>query len=421
LLKILKPKSEFSKNVLTLMTGTSIAQAIPIAISPILTRIYSPEDFGLYALYMSLVSIIAVIATGRYEVAIMLPKKDEDAINIVFLSIIIAFLVSLIILLIVLVFNTQITKLLGNPEISYWLYLIPISVLLTGTYQSLNYWYNRKKKYKRLATSRVIQSSTTATMNLSMGVGGFGNSGLILGGVLGQGMATFILGRLTWKENYSILISFSKLKIFALLKKYIEFPIVNLPHAFLNNISSNLPILLLSYFFNNKIVGFYSLSNKIITIPMGIITNSFGQVFFQRMLMQDVSYIDRKIFFKKSMIKLLSLSFFPAFLIFIFAQDIFSFIFGDAWKIAGYYTQILIPMLYLRFTGSIVSSVVIIFDQQRKAFVIEIISTILRIFSLVIGGVYGDVVIGLVLYSLTSSIITLYRLYWYYQIVKRSK
>ena len=97
----LKPKSEFSRNVLTLMTGTTIAQAIPIAISPILTRIYAPEDFGMFALYMSVASIISVIATGRYELAIMLPKKDEDAVNIVALSIIISFFVSFISLLIV--------------------------------------------------------------------------------------------------------------------------------------------------------------------------------------------------------------------------------------------------------------------------------------------------------------------------------
>ena len=113
-----KPKSEFSRNVLTLMTGTTIAQAIPIAISTILTRIYTPEDFGIFALYMSIASMIAVVATGRYELAIMLPKKDEDAVSIVALSIIISFFVSFIALLIVSIFNTEIASLLGNPEIS---------------------------------------------------------------------------------------------------------------------------------------------------------------------------------------------------------------------------------------------------------------------------------------------------------------
>ena len=78
----LKPKSEFTRNVLTLMTGTTIAQAIPIAISPILTRLYTPKDFGVLALFVAITSIFGSIANGRYELAIMLPKKDEDAINI---------------------------------------------------------------------------------------------------------------------------------------------------------------------------------------------------------------------------------------------------------------------------------------------------------------------------------------------------
>lgn len=180
------------------MTGTTIAQAIPIAISPILTRIYTPEDF---ALYMAIASILSVVATGRYEMAIMLPKKDEDAINIVALSIAISFFVSFIPFLIVFIFNTQITELLGNPEISNWLYFIPVTVLLTGIYQSFNYWSNRKKQYKRLATSRVIQSSAASATNLGMGFGGFGTSGLILGQILGQSVAATILGRVVWMED----------------------------------------------------------------------------------------------------------------------------------------------------------------------------------------------------------------------------
>ena len=104
MLNKLKPKSEFSKNVLTLMTGTTIAQAIPIAISPILTRIYTPEDFGVLALFVAITTIFGTIANGRYELAIMLPKKDEDAINIFALGFIITCFISLILLILVLIF-----------------------------------------------------------------------------------------------------------------------------------------------------------------------------------------------------------------------------------------------------------------------------------------------------------------------------
>jgi len=99
----LKPKSEFSRNVLTLMTGTTIAQAIPIAISPIVTRIYTPEDFGIFALFIAIITIFGSIANGRYELAIMLPKKDEDAINIFALGFIIISVMSLFLLILVVI------------------------------------------------------------------------------------------------------------------------------------------------------------------------------------------------------------------------------------------------------------------------------------------------------------------------------
>ena len=98
-----RAKSEFTKNVLTLMTGTSIAQAIPIAITPILTRIYSPNEFGLFALYMSIVSVVVIMATGRYELAIVLPKNNEDAANIVALSLVITLFISLLSLIVITV------------------------------------------------------------------------------------------------------------------------------------------------------------------------------------------------------------------------------------------------------------------------------------------------------------------------------
>ena len=131
-------KSEFNRNVLTLMTGTTIAQAIPIAITPILTRIYTPEDFGVFALFMAIASIFGTIVNGRYELAIMLPRKNEDAINIFALGFIIAFVISLILLILVLVFNNYFVNLLGNKEIGVWLFFMPITVFLVGLWKLLN-------------------------------------------------------------------------------------------------------------------------------------------------------------------------------------------------------------------------------------------------------------------------------------------
>ncbi|MAE10064.1 MAG: translocase, partial [Candidatus Marinimicrobia bacterium] len=128
--EILNLKSEFSKNVLTLVTGTTIAQAIPIAISPILTRIYTPEDFGVLALFISITTILGTIANGRYELAIVLPKRDNNALELTALSIIITMGFSLLLVILVILFHDPLLSYLNNDRFSFWLYLIPLSVLL---------------------------------------------------------------------------------------------------------------------------------------------------------------------------------------------------------------------------------------------------------------------------------------------------
>ena len=193
--------SEFSKNVITLMTGTMLAQALPIAISPILTRLYSPDDFGAFALFMSITSIFGAIITARYELSIMLPKLNSDAANLVVLSLSIAFSLSIILLIVVFVFNDQIVSFLGNTDLKNWLYFIPLSVLLTGVYQSLNYWSNRNKKYKRLASAKVIQSSMKGGATTGFGFLNIGAMGLVFGSIIGQLFSTIFLFFLVKKNN----------------------------------------------------------------------------------------------------------------------------------------------------------------------------------------------------------------------------
>ena len=367
----LKPKSEFSRNVLTLMTGATVSQAIPIAITPILTRIYTPEDFGIFALYVSIATIFATIATGRYELAIMLPKKDEDAVNIVILSILITFIISLITFLIVFLFNRQITNLLGNSEISNWLYLIPLTVLLTGIYQSFNLWSNRKKQYKRLAISSVIQSGATGSTNLGMGFGGFGASGLIVGGVIGQAIATSVLVKMIWREDYKFLNYVNKLKIFALIKKYKKLPILNAPNALIDGFRLSGISILIAKFFTTATLGQFSLAWRMLQAPMALIGRSLSQVFFQKISSSnkiDLNTIVKKFILKASLIAI------PAFLIiYIFSVDIFVFVFGENWKLAGQSASIMAPWLFLNFLSSPLSTIFIVLNKQEIMLIFSIL------------------------------------------------
>ena len=363
MLKRLKPKSEFSRNVLTLMTGSMIAQAIPIAISPILTRIYTPEDFGLFALYMSVASVFAVFSTGRYELAIMLPKKDEDATNIFLLSVIIAFIVSLLSFVIIFLFNQKIVSLLGTPSLSNWLYVIPVSVLLTGLYQSFNYWNNRKKKYKRLAVSRVTQSATTGMTNLGMGFSGFSASGLIIGGLSGQAVATSVLGGLIWKSDRAMIKSLNKIKLFALMKKYKKFPLLNLPNALIDSFRLSGINMLIAKYFATATLGQFSLAWKMVHVPMVLVGGSLAQVFFQKLASahkRELYRIIIKYITKASLIAA------PIFLVvFLFSEKIFGFVFGENWTMAGEAASVMTPWLFINFVSSPLVSVMMILNKQE--------------------------------------------------------
>jgi len=421
MLNKLKPKSEVSRNILTLMTGTTIAQAIPIAISPILTRIYTPEDFGIFALYMSLLSIVAVIATGRYELAVILPKNKKESINIVAISFLISLIISICLFVLVLLFNKEITLLIGTPEISNWLYLMPLSVLLVGFYQSLNYWNNKNKQYKTMAKSKIYQSASVGSTNLTLGFIELSKFGLIIGQLFGQIIAFFILLKSFIKNDMNYLQNINKLKMFSLFKKYKDFPKINMPHAFLNTISSNLPILIIGKFFNSANVGFYSLSNTIILAPMGIITQSYSQVFFQKISELKNNNESKMLysFYKITVKKLLIFSLPIFFIIFFIIEDVFVIVFGEEWIVAGQYARILLPLYYFVFTSSIVSSVVIVFSHQGKALKLEILSMFFRVVSLSIGVILNDIIIGLFLYATFGIFLIIYRLFWYNQIVRK--
>ncbi len=363
MLNKLKPKSEFSRNVLTLMTGTTIAQAIPIAISPILTRLYTPEDFGIFALYISIALLFATTATGRYELAIMLPRKESDSANILFLSLLITLVITLLTLFIVLFFNQEITDILGNQEISSWLYFIPFTVFFMGLYQSLNYWSNRKKEYKRLAISRVVQSGVTGGANLGMGGLQFGASGLIVGNIIGQSLSTFYLFRHVYKEDSRLIKLFNRLKIVALLKKYKKLPLLNLPNVLIDNFRLSGINILIAKFFTTATLGQFALAWKMVQTPMSVIGKSLSQVFFQKIASvkrHELYGIIKKFIVKASLVAL------PIFLvIYFFSVDIFSFVFGENWSLAGESASIMSPWLFLNFLTSPLSQIFIILNRQE--------------------------------------------------------
>ena len=357
--------NEFAKNVLTVMTGTLLAQAIPIAFMPIMTRVFTPEDFGLFALYGAIVAILGVVSTGRYEIAIMLPKEDEDAKTLLHISVLIAFVISLILISPVLLWSSEISEFLGNPSIGPWLYLVPLSVLLTGAFNALTYWNNRKKKFRNIAISRVNQSCIQGISQV-----GFGftktSGGLVLGHFIG--LLASVLYLLEKDTTYKFLIKkYDKKCIREQIRKYRKFPTYGVFGGLCDATAAQMPIIILSKFYSSTSTGMFSLTFRVLNIPTSVISSAISQVLFQKIVEMNQStpykikaYII-KIFF------LLLMIYSPAIpVLAIWGESIFSFIFGEEWRQAGLYSQYLVLAVAVRFAVSPLSAVLALERNIKK-------------------------------------------------------
>lgn len=416
MLQKLKPKSEFGQNVVTLLTGTITAQAIPIAVSPILTRLYSPEDFGLFAIFSAIVMVLSVMASGRYDAAIMLAESERDAVNIFAAALLIISLFSLVVFIFIVVFYTFLMSITAVKSIGIYLYFVPFMIFLVSMYQLLYNWMNREKQYKQLALAKVGQTASTAFVNISMGLKAFHAFGLILGQIFGQFIATiylFIKGnkQIVWQD-----INLVNMK--EQLSKYSNFPKYDISASFLNVFSLQLPIFLLGFLFSPAIVGFFALSRRIIGLPVVVLSSSITTVFKQRAASDYNKYGNCSNIYNKTFRSLILISILPTIFLFLFAPELFLFIFGEKWLEAGKYTQILIPMFFLRFVSSPLSYIFYITRNQKLNMIGQGFLVFLSVIGLYAGYLFNSVTIGLILLSLSFSIIYAFYLYKSYQLSK---
>ena len=359
-----KPQSEYSKNVLTLMTGSTLSQAIPIAISPILTRIYTPEDFGLYAVYIAIITILGTIVSGRYELAIMLPKKDEDAINIFALGLVITICLTVLTTILVITFNDYIVNLSNNQKMKYWLYIVPVSVFLMGCYNLLIYFNNRLKNFNKISNMFIFKASASAVVQLSLGCIKTGATGLISGQIFSQLMADIHLSIIIFR-NKILLSKINKPKMIEMAKRYRDFPKYSVLAILANKLSYQLTNIIVSAIYSITTLGYYAHVQRVLGLPSSLIGTSIGRVFIHEASKEKQNTGKAIQTFKSTMKKLILIGL-PIFaFLFMIVEDLFAFVFGEPWRIAGEYAQIVIPFFFVQFVISSISSTETIMEKQN--------------------------------------------------------
>lgn len=333
MLKKLKPKSEFSKNSLSLISGTMLSQAIPAALSPILTRIYTPEDFGVFALFMSVALIFILISTLKYENAIIIPKSDKEAINLVSLIFLISFSMSILSLIFIFFFKDSLGVLLGISDIVNWFYAIPVSIIFVGFYNALNMWSIRKKRFKRISLNLIISSATNSSSSIGLGLLGFGSLGLLYSALISQLFSLIHLFKKTLENDKYLFKYVSEKNMKKMAIRYKKMPLFIMSNTLIDMIRISSLNFLVIHFFSISLLGQMTLAFRIIRTPMTIIGSSIIQVFLQKLSVTDKENVYPLL--KKYLFRFILVSM-PAYIFFyIYSPVIFPFLFGSQWVMAG--------------------------------------------------------------------------------------
>ncbi len=398
------PKSSsFAGDVFKLASGTALAQGLLVVASPLLSRLYSPGDFGVLALYVSITSIVVVIAGLRYELAIMLPESDEEAANLLALSLGFSLVTACLTCWVCVGWGKTGLDWLHAPGLQPYLLLIPVTVLLDGAFQALTYWNSRTQQFGRLSIARVTSSAAAVAAQLGAGYAGHATGGSLIGAsVAGKTLSTAALGGQIWRDDRRI---FRKsIRWRALWRsgiRYEKFPLINTWAGLLNVASYQSPILLFTYFFSPAIVGNYAFGFRVLFMPLGLISGSISQVFYQR---AAAAYAQGNL---PSLVEhtfriLITLGLFPTLLLALIGREVFSLCFGPDWGEAGRYTQILSVWAFSWFISAPLSTVFMILECHKLAIFFQFVLFLTRFLSILIGGLLNNVYVSLWLFSSTG-------------------
>lgn len=409
-------RSDFTKNVLTLISGTTVAQVISIGISPILARMYTEVDFGLFASFSALVGFVSLLVGARYEGAILLPKKNEDAINLLALSLILNIFISVLFLIGVFGF-VSIQYPNQEVELLNWYYLAPVFTMFTGFAQSINNWYNRKKQYKKIVYYRVSNSVLNSGGALTFGLSKTGPNGMILALIMSSivSISLFLIDIKNDIIEFRSAISLTRMKQLAI--DYKRFPLTNSIQSLSDAFQVYGIVCFIDYFFGKLILGVYSLSFRVLQMPMNFVGGAISQVFYQQASDTYNEGGDLQSLVRSTIKKSVLIAIPILVILLFFGPQLFAFVFGTKWYNAGVYAQLLSPWILLDFVRAPLSQIPIIIGRQNKLLMISMLNNSIIVVSMLYAGiVLKDIKMGLIILSVLQSVYVIAIITWIYRI-----
>lgn len=390
------------KNTGFLTLGTVLSQGIAIAGTPFLSRLFTPADFGALAVFTSAIAVVSTCATLRYEINILIPKSDAEAKQLVAISIFAALILGPVMILASWCLPSAMANSWGIRLSPLWLPL----ACLAGTVSAINAvlltWLNRKLRYKKIATVKVMQGLIATTSALILGICGFQN-GLLAAQVLSALCVLLLVGRqlprlLEVKKRTAIQVAITHISTV----KYV------LPTAIVDVVTLQLPVLMIAAMWGASSAGQFSLAWRVLVLPASILGAAIGQVFFQRFSM---AWPDSELAWSlvvKTWKSLALVAILPLLIIIFFGQELFSLAFGSTWAESGKIAGLLAPMMFASFLHSPTSSSYIVLGLQKPVFFLTLAIIIYRPAALWIGWKLGSMSLGLEIFCIMEVVQILY-------------
>jgi O-antigen/teichoic acid export membrane protein len=385
--------SRFARNTAVLATGTAVAQAIGIMVTPIMSRLFKPADYGLLALFAAVSAIIATIITLRYEIRVLLPEKEDDAKRIVMLVVALALALGGTLLVASLFVPKSVRQWLGISSLGSWLTVAIAASMITSVIGVISNWLNRRAEYTKMATLRITQALLAAACGLAAGFLSISN-GLLYAQIVALSLGlclSLYFGMSALKAS----VSFPEMK--ELAKAHRASPVYLLPTALLDVFSSQLPIFLITAWFSSELTGQYRMAHSLLALPGAIVGQAIAQVFFQRISGLWPDPVATRTLMIRTWKTLALIGCAPLVVTMLFGEPLFRLVLGPSWSEAGQIAMILAPMAFSLLVLSPTSTTFIVLRMEHNSLYFGLATLFYRPLALLIGYLLDNLYLGLTL------------------------
>lgn len=400
-------QSKFARNVAVVATGTAGAQAIAMAFSPAITRIYGPETFGAMGTFIAIFEMVSPLAALSYPLAMVLPKQDSDAIGLAKISLWIALLTSLITALVLILFKTPIVEAFNLHAIEPYLLILPVTMFFSVLMTISSQWTIRKRLFNLKAKSAILQAFIIGLMKAGLGL--LNPSAVILIGTTSFGylLQAILIGVGVREKNKEDKPSkLSNYEATGLLKQYKDFAYYRTPQIFLNSVGQSLPILMLANLFTPAAVGFYVLARTVLFVPSNLIGTSVAEVFYPKFVETIRNGESGKKLLVKACATLAAIGSLPYLVLIALGPWLFALIFGADWKEAGEYSRWMSIWLFVVLVTRPIIAAIPALSLQGLFLAFEAIAVLIRVLAILIGYLWIGTALGAVMaFSLSNAII----------------